>query len=151
MNRRSFLGLAAAGLVAPLLPRPTSAAADRAMTVWKSPTCGCCGAWIEHVKKAGFDVRVIETDDLDPVKARHKVPERLQSCHTALVGGYAIEGHVPAKEILRLLAEKPAALGLAVPGMPVGSPGMEYGSEREPYEVVLFAADGAARVFARYS
>ena len=118
-----------------------------AMTVHKDPNCGCCAAWVEHVSAAGFAVSVVETDRLDAVRTRLGVPPDLAACHTAEIGGYVIEGHVPAGAIARLLAEKPAGTGLAVPGMPAGSPGM--GGSPESYEVVLFGAQGR-RTFARY-
>ena len=109
------------------------------MRVSKDLNCGCCTGWVEHIQAAGFQTAVIEMNDLAPLKARLRVPSRLASCHTAEIGGYVIEGHVPAAAIRRLLSERPAAIGLAVPGMPVGSPGMEVsGSPDEPYEVVLF-------------
>jgi hypothetical protein len=119
-----------------------------AMTVHKDPSCGCCLAWAQHLRTAGFTVSVVETDRVDLVKARLGVPDDLVSCHTAELGGYAIEGHVPAEAIARLLAEVPAATGLAVPGMPVGAPGMG-GSPAETYEVVLFGRQGR-RTFGRY-
>jgi hypothetical protein len=119
-----------------------------AMKVYKDPSCGCCLAWVQHVTAAGFTVSVVETDRVDVVKARLGVPEELASCHTAELGDYAIEGHVPAGAIARLLAEKPPATGLAVPGMPAGAPGMG-GGPAEAYEVVLFGPQGR-RTFARY-
>lgn len=125
----------------------TSAGKPEVM-VWKSPTCGCCGGWVDHMRAAGFPVTVQEVDDVEPVKARLGVPVRLQSCHTALVGGYALEGHVPADSVQRLLRERPAAVGLAVPGMPQGSPGMETGV-KDPYDVVLFGGAGGDNVFER--
>ena len=113
------------------------------MRVSKDPNCGCCSGWVEHVQAAGFQTTVIEMSDLAPLKARLKVPSRLASCHTAEIGGYVIEGHVPAAAIKRLLLERPRAIGLAVPGMPVGSPGMEVnGTADEPYEVMLFGPSG---------
>ena len=120
------------------------------MTVTRDPACGCCGGWIAHVKAAGFAVDEIQSADVAPLKTKLGVPLELSSCHTAEIGGYAIEGHVPADAIKRLLAEKPQAKGLAVGGMPTGSPGMEVeGNPPETYDVVLFSADGQ-RVFARY-
>ena len=112
------------------------------MTVYKSPWCGCCAKWVEHMEDNGFSVKVIEQEDLDPIKRQFSVPEELHSCHTAEVDGYTIEGHVPASDVMKLLAERPKAHGLAVPGMPIGSPGMEQGDEKEPYPVVLFNDDG---------
>src|SRR5688500_16307127 len=99
-----------------------------AMQVYRSPTCGCCGKWVDHVKAAGFSPAVHEIEDISPVKAKGGVPGNLQSCHTALIGGYVIEGHVPADVIRQLLTDKPNITGLAVPGMPIGSPGMEQGA-----------------------
>lgn len=120
------------------------------MRVTRDPNCGCCGSWVAHVKAAGFPVEMIEVADLAPLKARLGVPEALIACHTAEIGGYVIEGHVPANEIKRLLDERPQATGLAVAGMPVGSPGMEVaGTPAETYEVVLFRP-GSQHVFARY-
>lgn len=120
------------------------------MTVNRDPACGCCGGWVTHVKAAGFPVNEVEAADLASLKTRLGVPAALGSCHTAEIGGYVVEGHVPADAIKRLLAERPQARGLAVGGMPVGSPGMEVpGTPPESYDVVLFSADGQ-RVFARY-
>ncbi|WP_425592708.1 DUF411 domain-containing protein [Azonexus hydrophilus] len=121
--------------------------------VWKSPYCGCCKDWITHLENEGFAVIAHEVDDLDAARKRLGMPARYASCHTARVGGYLLEGHVPAREILRLLAEKPKAIGLAVPGMPVGSPGMDgpaYGGRRDPYDVLLVQADGRARIYLSY-
>jgi hypothetical protein len=120
------------------------------MEVYKSPTCGCCSIWVDHVRKAGFTTRVSDIDDasLDALKAKHGVPRTAQSCHTALVGGYVIEGHAPAAEIHRLLREKPAVRGIAVGGMPVGSPGMEVPGQRpQTYNVVTFDQKGNVKVF----
>lgn len=150
-TRRAFLTAIAGGLAAggaALLARSSIAWAEAAggVTVWKSPSCGCCGAWVDHMRRAGFTVTVHDVDDVDPVKARLGVPERLHSCHTAEVGGYVLEGHVPADSVARLLRERPAARGLAVPGMPQGAPGMETGV-KDPYQVVLFGAPDGMRVF----
>lgn len=126
------------------------AAAAPLIVVNKDPSCGCCSSWIEHLRRAGFDTQVRELSDLGPLKRRLGIPAVLESCHTAEIDGFVVEGHVPASAIRRLLAERPAAIGLAVPGMPVGSPGMEVpGSANETYEVVLFGPAGQ-RVFARY-
>ena len=127
-----------------------TAANAATMTVIKSPTCGCCMKWVEHVKAHGFDVKVVDTNDLMAAKAKAGVPQKLASCHTARVGGYVVEGHVPAADIKRLLAQKPKAVGIAVAGMPMGSPGMEHGNHRQPYQVILFRADGTTSVFARH-
>lgn len=137
--------LAAGALGAPTRARP--APARPTVTVYKSPTCGCCTAWVEHVKRAGFRVVVHDTAVLDPVKAARHVPRALQSCHTAEVAGYVIEGHVPADLIDRLLRERPAVQGLAVPGMPMGSPGME-GGRRDAYQVLTFDRAGGTTVYA---
>ena len=135
-------GLAATGLVrAPAPPDPV-------ITVYKSPTCGCCGKWIEHLRAAGFTVVAHDTGDLAGVRTRFAVPFRLTSCHTAHVGGYVIEGHVPADLIQRLLAEHAALAGLAVPGMVAGSPGME-GLGAESYDVVAWDRAGKTRVYAQ--
>lgn len=111
--------------------------------VFRSPSCGCCGKWVEHMEAAGFTVSETLTDDLDPIKQEHGVSEDLASCHTAIADGYVIEGHIPAADVQRLLAEKPDVTGIAVPGMPIGSPGMEIGDEREPYTVFSFDESGA--------
>lgn len=120
--------------------------------VWKSPTCGCCQDWIAHMQANGFRVKTHDTGNT-AARARLKVAERYGSCHTAVVDGYAIEGHVPASEIRRLLKERPAAIGLAVPGMPIGSPGMdgpEYRGRKDAYDVLLLRTDGTASVYRRY-
>lgn len=120
--------------------------------VWKSPTCGCCKEWIAHLQTHGFRVQVQETGNT-AARARLGIDMRFGSCHTAVVQGYVLEGHVPAREIVRLLAERPKALGLAVPGMPMGSPGMdgpEYGGRRDPYDVLLLTGGTTSRVFQAY-
>lgn len=119
------------------------------MTVYKSATCGCCTSWIEHLQQNGFSVEAQNVDDLAAIKGRHGVSPDLASCHTAVIDGYVIEGHVPADDIKRLLSERPAVEGLAVPGMPLGSPGMEQGPRKDPYAVVSFDGDKRA-VFARH-
>ena len=136
--------------VAPKTADATPATLPR-MTVHKTPTCGCCGSWIDHVKKAGFAVDVHDMDDLGPVKERLGVPYAKGSCHTAEIGGYLIEGHVPAADIKRLLEAKPDARGLVLPGMPLGSPGMEVpeGSQ-QPYTVELVHHDGTTEPFAQH-
>jgi hypothetical protein len=118
-----------------------SAASEPVMTVHRDPNCGCCLGWVQHLQKAGFPTKVLETKDLDAVKTRLGVPDDLAACHTAQVSGYVVEGHVPAVALHRFLVEKPNATGLAVPGMPSGSPGMEGGTP-EPYEVVMFGPGG---------
>lgn len=121
----------------------------RNMVVYKDPNCGCCSQWIDHVRKAGFTVDVKDTSDMDSMKSAIGLPAALASCHTAKVGSYIVEGHVPADLIVKLLREKPAARGLAVPGMPVGSPGMEMGNRKDPYDVLLFDAKGKTTVYAK--
>ena len=113
----------------------------------KDPNCGCCSAWAEHLEANGFKVKTVAERDMQAVKRRFAVPQRLTSCHTARVGGYVIECHVPASAIKRLLRERPAVSGLAVPGMPLGSPGMEVPGKRDPYDVVSFDGAGGSRVF----
>jgi hypothetical protein len=120
-----------------------------AITVYKSPTCGCCAKWVEHLQAAGFRPEVHDEAEMDPIKAKIGVPANLRSCHTALVEGYAVEGHVPADLIRKLIEERPKVAGIAVPGMPVGSPGMESGDQKTPYDVVAFTKDGATSVFAK--
>ena len=144
-TRRGFcLGLVLAGAA------PARAADLPRMVVTKDPSCGCCRAWAEHVRAAGFPIEVVESASVGRLKARLGVPQDLAGCHTAEVGGYVVEGHVPAAAIRRLLEERPAATGVAVPSMPVGSPGMEVeGSSPEIYEVVLFGPSGR-QLFARY-
>ena len=128
--------------------RPAKPAAAK-MEIYKTATCGCCGKWVEHVKAAGFTPTVHDVPDVTPVKTKAGVPANLQSCHTALVGGYVIEGHVPAEVIQQLLAEKPKIAGIAVPGMPAGSPGMEQGARTDPYEVIAFTREGKTSVYAK--
>jgi hypothetical protein len=124
---------------------------SRLIVVHKSPTCGCCHLWVEHVQSSGFKVVVRDVSDMGSIKERVGVPIAMGSCHTAEVGGYFIEGHVPAADIVRLLEERPNAKGLTVPGMPAGSPGMEVPSgEVQPYDVHLVAADGSTSVFAHH-
>jgi hypothetical protein len=145
LTRRSALAVLAAGLAAPL----RAARADvPTILVHKDPDCGCCAGWVKHLQDAGFVVTVEEIADLRPIRARLRVPQSLSSCHTATISGYVIEGHVPAAAIRRLLEMRPVALGLAVPGMPAGSPGMEGGTPKL-YDVVLFATDGQ-RPFMRF-
>ena len=118
--------------------------------VYKSPACGCCSQWVEHMQKNGFAVEIHNVRNVTPFRERFGVPESVASCHTAVVGGYAIEGHVPAGDVKRLLREKPKAVGIAVPGMVQGSPGMEQGSGKDPYNVVLFNARGRTTVFSAH-
>jgi len=127
-----------------------TAALAATLEVFKSPTCGCCKQWIAHLEDNGLQVTPRDVPDVIPYKIEGGLTPQLASCHTAFVEGYVIEGHVPAREIARLLKERPDARGLAVPGMPVGSPGMEQGDAREPYEVLLIHRDGSTSVYARY-
>ncbi len=120
------------------------------VVVYKDPSCDCCGRWIRHLEQAGFKVEVQAELDLGARNAQLGIPKALAACHTAIVHGYLIEGHVPASDIRRLLSERPNARGLAVPGMPVGSPGMETGDQNDPYDVVLFDEAGKQRVFSHY-
>lgn len=121
-----------------------------AVTVFKDPNCGCCKEWIEHLRKHAFKVTAKDTSDVGTIKRSGRVPPQLVSCHTAFVNGYVIEGHVPAEDIRRLLEEKPKIAGLAVAGMPIGSPGMEVGNRKDKYDVIAFNRDGTTSVFARH-
>lgn len=123
-------------------------AAER-VEVFKSPYCGCCEKWVEHLRKAGFEVIARDVNDVPGARKKLGMPERFGSCHTARVGGYVVEGHVPAADIARLLKEKPRAVGLAAPGMPQGSPGMES-SHPQPYDTLLVQADGSYQIFAKH-
>ncbi len=150
MRRRQALLGAAALLTAPALLRAQPGAVF--VEVWKSPTCGCCKVWVDHLEANGFRVKVHDVGN-SAARARLKVPMKLGSCHTALVGRYAIEGHVPAADIQRLIQQRPDAIGLAVPGMPLGSPGMDgpdYDNRQDPYDVLLIAKDGSTQVFNSY-
>ncbi len=136
------LAASSATTVDPDLPR---------MKVYKSPSCGCCGDWIDHLREHGFDVEVVDTNDMATVKVALGVPPEMGSCHTAEIGDLVVEGHVPADDIKAFLADPGEARGLAVPGMPVGSPGMEVeGMAADPYDVVAFSADGSTSVFRSY-
>jgi hypothetical protein len=136
-----------------LVPAPGSTAQGRlpVVEVYKEPTCGCCSKWIDHLRSHGFTARAIDTDRIDEIKTSRGVPRQARSCHTAIVGGYVVEGHVPAADILRLLKERPAVAGIAVPGMPIGSPGMEVpGTRAQAFDVIAFGKDGSTRVFASH-
>lgn len=147
LDRRGFLFTAGALAVAGC----AQAADARALTIYKSPTCGCCGAWADQMRMAGFVTEIVEQDDLAPVRERYGVPQELASCHTGVIGGYFVEGHIPAEDVRRLLDERPKARGLAVPGMPLGSPGMEVpDGRRDPYQVLLVARSGAVSAYATY-
>lgn len=147
ITRRSFVGASAAALLLGTFGRAGAQSAPL-VSVYKSPTCGCCGEWVKHIRANGFRVETHDSADVGPVRRRYGVPDRLASCHTAVVGGYAIEGHVPASDIRRLLRERPKVTGLAVPGMVAGSPGMEQGPP-QPYATLAFD-DRGSRVFARH-
>jgi len=133
------------------VPPPAAAVepVESDVVVYKSPTCGCCDGWIDHLRAAGFRVVTRDTSDVGAVKRRLGVLPTLVSCHTAIVNGYVLEGHVPADDILRMLEERPAIVGLAVPGMPAGSPGMEAAQPHVSYEVVTFDGQGRTTVFSR--
>ncbi len=120
------------------------------VTVYKSPTCGCCGDWIKHMEESGFTVSTHDTNNLNPIKLKAGLTPALASCHTAFVDGYVVEGHVPASDVKRMLLERPAIRGLSAPGMPVGSPGMEMGDRVDPYDVVSFDEQGETEVFHSY-
>lgn len=152
MNRRHLMSMALGWVAFSVLPAAPARAARTLplVEVFKSPHCACCGAWVEHMKAAGFQVKVTLVDDTSVARKRARMPDSLASCHTAFVGGYALEGHVPAEDVKRLLQAKPAAIGLAVPGMPAGSPGMEVGARKDPYDVLLVAPGGRATVFASH-
>lgn len=155
MQKRSLLrfgGLAVVALIAVAsapISRPTSSSAIE-VTVFKSPTCGCCKNWVEHLREHAFTVVAKDTSDLTSVKRTFRVPDALQSCHTAFVNGYVVEGHVPAEDIRRMLKEKPKIAGIAVAGMPAGSPGMEMGPRKDAYTVMAFQRDGRTSVYARH-
>lgn len=143
-------GLAAIFIfVLSLAAPPVVSAAE--VTVYKDPNCGCCSKWVDHLRANGFAVKSHDVQDVTPYEVRHGVPQHLGACHTAVVEGYAIEGHVPAQDIKRLLQERPNVQGLAVPGMPVGSPGMEHpGGIKHPYAVVTFDKTGKTTVYAEH-
>ncbi len=147
-NRRRVLLSAAALAVTAGCAR----AAAREVTVYKTPWCGCCGGWIAHMRRAGYGVQTVEVQDLTPVRGKYGVPFVLSSCHTAVAGGYVVEGHVPPADVDRLLRERPRAIGLAVPGMPLGSPGMESpDGARERFETLLLLdREGRTRSFATH-
>ncbi len=138
-----YLAIVAAQRASP----PVTATVD----VYKSPTCGCCSKWVEHLQAQGFTVKTTNVEDIYEIKTKHAVPAAVESCHTALVGGYVIEGHVPASDVQKLLREKPAIAGIGVRGMPIGSPGMEVeGVQAQPYTVLAFDKAGQTHVFAKH-
>ncbi len=148
LSRRAVLAQLGVLALAGAWPRDAHAAADPVITVYKSRTCGCCTNWVRHMTASGFKVNAVDTDDVDAVKAQMGVRPQYASCHTGIIGKYIVEGHVPADLVKKMLKEQPVALGLAVPGMPVGSPGMEQGPP-EHYDVMLLARDGSAKVYAK--
>jgi hypothetical protein len=142
----------AVGLGYTAAAQPKPAASGSTVTVYKSPTCGCCSAWVEHLRANGFQVEAHNVSDaqLKAVASEGGVTSELTSCHTAKVGGYTLEGHVPAEDVQRMLKEKPAIAGIAVPGMPMGSPGMEQGGRKDPFDTIAFTKDGKKTVFAKH-
>lgn len=120
------------------------------MIVYRSPSCGCCGVWVEHAKKHGFQIKDIKTEDMETLKQKYNIPTELVSCHTTIIDGYVIEGHVPADDIKRFLVKKPKMIGLAVPGMPIGTPGMEAQNIKQPFQVLAFNNKGEVEVFKEY-
>ncbi|MDF1628838.1 MAG: DUF411 domain-containing protein [Alcanivoracaceae bacterium] len=148
--RRSPLLVALVATLLSATPTATLAESLAEITVWHSPTCGCCTKWVNHLEQYGFPVRSHAQNDVAMIKHRLALPNKMASCHTAMVDGYVIEGHVPAQDIERLLKERPFVRGLSVPGMPVGSPGMEMGDRIDPYEVLSFDEDGNTEVFSRH-
>ncbi|MEY4978165.1 MAG: hypothetical protein RLZZ352_435 [Pseudomonadota bacterium] len=156
-NRRRFQQLLLSLPLLPVAALPHVASAQTTpalpvMQVWKDPDCGCCNDWIRYLEREGFQVQRFDGGNT-AVRKRLGLPMQYASCHTALIAGYVVEGHVNAREIRRLLTEKPRALGLSVPGMPVGSPGMdgpEYGTRKDPYDVLLILPDGSSRVYQSY-
>ncbi|MFZ5609602.1 MAG: DUF411 domain-containing protein [Pseudomonadota bacterium] len=152
MKRKSLFWLPAVVVIAAgwAFLRPQQEAQAQEVIVHKSPSCGCCGKWVEHMRAAGFTVVVEDTDDLARVKSLFNVPDNLQSCHTAEIGGYVVEGHVPADAIQRLLQERPDVKGLAVAGMPLGSPGMDQGGYKQPFNAIAWDEAGTQSAYARY-
>lgn len=147
-TRRYALRLGFATLAISLASIASHAESPPPIVVWKDPNCGCCGKWIDHLRKAGFAVSVIDTADMAEIKKARNIPDDLQACHTATVGSYTVEGHVPASDIQRLIAEQPQAQGLAVAGMPLSSPGMDQPGP--PYSVILFGTPAGNRIYARH-
>jgi hypothetical protein len=151
MHRLIASGVAVAALLATVILASQQRPGAPLVEVFKTPTCGCCSQWVDHLRKNGFTVRTTDLNDLTEIKKSRGVPDQVQSCHTAVVDGYVVEGHVPAADVHRLLKEKPAIAGIAVGGMPVGSPGMEYpGAKPQPYNVVAFDKTGATHVYAKH-
>jgi hypothetical protein len=150
MHRNSFIALVVT-LTSLAIVAGQQKQAGPLVEVFKTPTCGCCSKWVEHMRTSGFIVRTTDMNDLSQINSSRGVPEQVQSCHTAVVNGYVVEGHVPAADVHRLLKEKPAIAGIAVGGMPAGSPGMEFpGVKAQPYDVMAFEKSGTTRVFAKH-
>ena len=156
LTKRSWL-LAGAIVVAAAIGVPMLVTADQRggeslppVTVYKDPNCGCCSLWVQHLERAGFRVTATNTSDMPALRAKLGVPAHVQSCHTAVVGDYVVEGHVPADDVKRMLSTRPDVKGIAVPGMPIGSPGMEQGNVKHQYSVLSFDATGRTSVFAMH-
>lgn len=148
IDRRTMLGAVLAAIPAAVCSKPTKATE---MIVYKSPHCGCCSAWVAHVNAAGLPVKVFETELVSDMADKLRVPENLRGCHTAEIDGYFVEGHVPAADIRKLLRERPKARGLAVPGMPIGAPGMEQGNRKDAFDTLIVGRDGSVGVFVRHN
>ena len=154
ISRRSALQLTLTMTGVTALSQPFGALASTAnerVSVWKTPDCGCCGEWVSHLRSNGFEIVTYDVKDTAPMRQMLGLPAKFGSCHSALLGAYVLEGHIPAREMRRLLREKPQAIGLAVPGMPAGSPGMEMGDARDAFDVLLVLKDGSSRVYQSYS
>ena len=148
IDRRTMIGIALAAAPAAACSRPAKATE---INVYKSPYCGCCGAWIDNLRANGLKAVVHEMEDVTPIAAKAGVPDDARSCHTAIADGYFVEGHVPASDIRKLLRERPKARGIAVPGMPVGAPGMEQGDRKDAYATLIVDRGGATRVFTQHN
>jgi hypothetical protein len=150
LSRRNALRIVPALALVSVMPRFAQAAVIPEIIAYRNPGCGCCEKWAAGLQAAGFRITMTDDPDLDARRAKAGVPQQLAGCHTAFMGSYVIEGHVPAADIIRLLEEKPEALGLAVPGMPMGSPGMEMDGAKDAFDVMLFTRDGKSRVYASH-
>ena len=151
LSRRQAMWIGSGAALLLMAPRPAMAvAAFPPVTAYRNPGCGCCGQWAESMKKAGFAITMTDDPALDERRAKLGVPTALAGCHLALLGNYVLEGHVPPEDVISFLAANPDARGLAVPGMPMGSPGMEMGGTVEPYDVLMFTADGKSQVYAKH-
>ncbi|MEC4818717.1 MAG: DUF411 domain-containing protein [Scytonema sp. PMC 1069.18] len=129
----------------------TNSSPELDITVYRSPYCGCCGGWVEHLRAQGFQTTEIKTEHMEAIKQKYRIPQDMASCHTAVINGYVIEGHVPSKDIKQLISKKLSVVGITVPGMPIGSPGMEVGNKKEPFNVVSFDKKGNLKVLSQYS